>query len=209
MHPPVFKTLLIQQQQQQQLLLLLLLLLHSFNGLFSRTTSVSRYQKGKTNLDLNEARDDGVLRRQWHQLDHVQTICTLLQTDSYTDAPSFNFYRPDALPDAQPAVSEHWRHYMTFQDLADISISRLRTWNYSLEMKTFRNWSQVKTALKMRPWETLVSRPQHWQPPVDELLGVCMTARVCLEAGNQFCFCVFSFFVLKIDILLATVRNIC
>jgi len=37
------------------------LLLHPFNGLFSRTTWVSRYQKGKTSLDLNEARDDGVL----------------------------------------------------------------------------------------------------------------------------------------------------
>ena len=33
----------------------------SFNGLFSRTTWVSRYQKGKTSLHLNEARDDGVL----------------------------------------------------------------------------------------------------------------------------------------------------
>jgi len=41
-----------------------------FNGVFSRTTSVSRYQKNKTSLDLNEARDDGVLGQQWHQLDH-------------------------------------------------------------------------------------------------------------------------------------------
>ena len=39
----------------------LLLLLHPINGLFSRATWVSRYQKGKTSLDLNEARDDGVL----------------------------------------------------------------------------------------------------------------------------------------------------
>jgi len=38
-------------------------LLQPFNGLFSRTTWVSRYQKGKTHLDLNEARDDGVLSR--------------------------------------------------------------------------------------------------------------------------------------------------
>jgi len=30
-------------------------------ALFSRTTWVSRYKKGKTNLDLNETRDDGVL----------------------------------------------------------------------------------------------------------------------------------------------------
>ena len=32
-----------------------------FNGLFSRTTWVSRHHKGKTSLDLHEARDDGIL----------------------------------------------------------------------------------------------------------------------------------------------------
>jgi len=32
-----------------------------FNGLFSRTTWVSRYQKGKTNLDFTGARDS-----EWH-----------------------------------------------------------------------------------------------------------------------------------------------
>jgi len=37
-----------------------LLQLYLFNGLFSRTTWVSRYKKGKKSLDLNEARDDGV-----------------------------------------------------------------------------------------------------------------------------------------------------
>ena len=41
-------------------------LLHPFNGLFSRTTWVSRYQKVKTSLDLNEARDDGPL--------HITTV---------------------------------------------------------------------------------------------------------------------------------------
>jgi len=30
---------------------------HPFNGPFSETTQVSRYQKGKTNLDFTEARD--------------------------------------------------------------------------------------------------------------------------------------------------------
>jgi len=46
------------------LLILLIILLHPFNSLFSRTTWVSRYQKSKTSLDLNEARDDGV----WYTL---------------------------------------------------------------------------------------------------------------------------------------------
>jgi len=49
------------------------------DGLFSRTTWASRYQKGKTSLDLNEARDGGVWRWWWHQLDHMQTICTSLR----------------------------------------------------------------------------------------------------------------------------------
>jgi len=48
----------VSTEQQQQLLLLLL---HPFNSLFCRTTWESQYQKGQTNLDLNEAKDDGVL----------------------------------------------------------------------------------------------------------------------------------------------------
>ena len=38
---------------------------HPFNGPFSGTTRVRRYQKGKTNLDFTEARDS---EWQWHQL---------------------------------------------------------------------------------------------------------------------------------------------
>ena len=34
--------------------------LHPFNGLFSRTTWVSRYQKGKTSLDLHEQEMMGI-----------------------------------------------------------------------------------------------------------------------------------------------------
>ena len=37
------------------------LLLHAFKSLFSRTSWVSQYQKGKTSLDLNKIRDDAVL----------------------------------------------------------------------------------------------------------------------------------------------------
>ena len=43
---------------------------------------------------------------EWHQLDHMQTICTSLQTDNHTNTSSLNVYRPDALPDAQPTVSK-------------------------------------------------------------------------------------------------------
>jgi len=70
---------------------LILLLQHSFNGLLSRTTWVSQYQKCKTSLDLDEARGVGVLGWHWHQLDHMQTICTLLLTDNHTNTSSLFF----------------------------------------------------------------------------------------------------------------------
>jgi len=75
---------------------------HLFNGPFSGTTQVSWYQKGKTNLDFTEARDS---EWQWHQLGHMQ-VCTSLQTTTPTPQHSV-FYRPDALPAAQPTASKH------------------------------------------------------------------------------------------------------
>jgi len=43
---------------------------HPFNGPLSGTTRVSRYQKGKTNLDFIEARDS---EWQWHQWQPAKT----------------------------------------------------------------------------------------------------------------------------------------
>jgi len=77
--------------------------LQAFNGRLSGTTQVSRYQKGKTNLDCTEARDSDW---QWHQLSHMQ-VCTSLQTENHTSTPPLSFYRPDALPATQPTASKH------------------------------------------------------------------------------------------------------
>jgi len=60
---------------------------HRFNGPLFRTTRVSRYQKGKTNLEFSEARDS---EWQWHQLGHMQ-VCTSLQTDNHASTPSLSF----------------------------------------------------------------------------------------------------------------------
>ena len=69
---------------------------HPFNGPLSGTTRVSRYQKGETNLDFTEARDS---EWQWHQLNNMP-------------APHHSvFYRPDALPAAQPTASKHFFHF--------------------------------------------------------------------------------------------------
>ena len=59
-----------------------------FNSLFSRTTWVSRYQKGKTNLDFTGAIDS---EWQWHQLGHMQ-VCTSLQTDNHAITPPLSFF---------------------------------------------------------------------------------------------------------------------
>ena len=79
---------------------------HTFNGPFSRTIRVGRYQKGKTNLDFTEARDS---EWQWHQLGLCKSAPRSKQIT--TPAPHHSvFYRPDALPAAQPTASKHWRH---------------------------------------------------------------------------------------------------
>jgi len=45
---------------------------------------------------------------QWHQLDHMQIICTSLQTDNHASTSPLIFYRPDALPATQSTASKHW-----------------------------------------------------------------------------------------------------
>ena len=54
---------------------------HPFNGPLSRSTRVSRYKKGETNLDFTGTRDS---EWQWHQLGHMQ-VCTSLQTDNHAN----------------------------------------------------------------------------------------------------------------------------
>jgi len=63
---------------------------------------VSRYQKGKTNLDFAEARDS---EWQWHQLGNMQ-VCTSLWTDNHTSTPPLFFTgRMPFLPPSQQRQS--------------------------------------------------------------------------------------------------------
>ena len=61
---------------------------------------MSRYQKGKTNLDFTEARHS---EWQWHQLGHMQ-VCTLLQTDYHASTPPLNFLQA-GYPSRRPTNS--------------------------------------------------------------------------------------------------------
>ena len=95
--------------KQPETNILQLVLLHPFNGIFSRTTWVSGTRKVKP-VWLNEARDDGI----WGCSGISWAICKQSKprsTQIATPTPRHPiFYRPGALPDAQPTVSKHWRH---------------------------------------------------------------------------------------------------
>jgi len=70
------------------------------NGPLSGTARVSRYQKGKTNLDFTEPRDS---EWQWHQLGHMQ-VCTSLQTDNHASIPALSFLQAGC-PSCRPTNS--------------------------------------------------------------------------------------------------------
>jgi len=69
---------------------------------FSRTTRVSRNQKGKTNLDFTEARDS---EWQWHQLGHMQ-VCTSLQTDNHASTSPLSSCHPTNSVKALKAINQ-------------------------------------------------------------------------------------------------------
>jgi len=73
---------------------------HPFNGPFSGTTRVSQYQKGNTNLDFTEETVNG------SGISWAKSAPYSRQTT--TPAPHHSsFYRPDALPAAQPTAPKH------------------------------------------------------------------------------------------------------
>jgi len=72
----------------------------------TRTHAARMFNGPLSNLDFTEARDS---EWQWHQLGHMQTIYTSLKTDNHASTPPLVFYRPDALPAAQPTVSKQWQ----------------------------------------------------------------------------------------------------
>jgi len=74
-------------------------------AVFSRRTWVSQHQKCKPFWILLEQE---MMGWQWHQLYHMEIICTLLQTDNHASTSPLSFYMTDALPAAQPTVSKHW-----------------------------------------------------------------------------------------------------
>jgi len=74
---------------------------------FPRTSWVSRYQKGRPFYWILLEQEMVGWLWQWRQLDHMQIICTSLQTDNHDITSLFCFYSPDALPATHPTASKH------------------------------------------------------------------------------------------------------
>ena len=74
----------------------------------SAGTRIGKTKKVKTNLDLLEQETVSVSGICW-------AICkSAPHADNHTNIPPLSFfYRPDALPDAQPTASKHWRQRLT------------------------------------------------------------------------------------------------
>ena len=73
---------------------------HPFNSALSGTTQVSQYQKGKTNLKQETVSGSGISWAMCKSAPHSRQITTPASHHSV-------FYRPDALPAAQPTASKH------------------------------------------------------------------------------------------------------
>ena len=113
---------------------------HTFSGPFSRTTRVSRYQKGKINLDFTEARDS---EWQWHRLGHMQ-VCTLLQTDNHTSTPPLSFLQAGC-PSCRPtnsvkALKAHITHCTHSSELPLAGPSMTLVWHGFASSGWFFQW---------------------------------------------------------------------
>jgi len=89
----------------------------NFTGRHTHTRLMSRYQKGKTNLDFTGARDSGW---QWNLLGRMQ-VCTLHQTDNHASTPPLSFLQAGC-PSCRPTNS--------VKALADSAIINLSSFGY-------------------------------------------------------------------------------
>jgi len=98
---------------------------HPFNGPLSRTIRVSRYQKRKPIwilLKQETVSGSGIC---W-------AICKSAPRSRQITMPTPHhsvFYRPDALPAAQPTASKHWRQYTLKSNITKSKWSKLRQKN--------------------------------------------------------------------------------
>jgi len=75
---------------------------------------------------------------QWHQLDHMQIICTLLQTDNHASTSSLNFYRSEALPNTEPTMSNTEGKEQKNKNIAIYKVGQKAHFQYTTSMQAFK-----------------------------------------------------------------------
>jgi len=103
---------------------------------------VSRYQKGKANLDFTEARDSVW---QWHQLGHMQ-VCTSLQADNHASTTPLSFLQagcPSCRPTNSVKALKAHTHARTHARAHAHTHTQL--FNGPLSSTTRVGWNNIKT----------------------------------------------------------------
>ena len=115
---------------------------HPFNGPLSGTARVSRYQKGKTNLDFTEARDS---EWQWHPLGHMQ-VCTSLQSDNHASTPPLKFLQagcPSCCPtNSIRALMAHY-YYCSYFHFSGLFLCWPHVWLYGYVYGYAEHWGSL------------------------------------------------------------------
>ena len=93
---------------------------------------MSWYQKGKTNLDFDEARDS---EWQWHLLGRMQ-VCTSLQTDNHASTPPHCFLQarcPSCRPtNSVKALNARCHYHSWLKDGVQDVVTHV-TWNFLIQ----------------------------------------------------------------------------
>jgi len=139
-----------------------LLLLHLFNGLFSGSTWVSQHQKCNPFWILMKQE---MMGWQWHQLDHMQSICTCFRQITMP-VPHHSILRPDAPPTTQPIASTHWRHQ---HQRKHVCVEFCSHYKHSSRIPFFRHYQVTLTVEQTSSQSKILNRWQsHPQWPTNQ-----------------------------------------
>ena len=145
------------------------------NGPSSGTTWVTRYQKGKTNLNFTEARDS---EWQWHQLGHMQ-VSTSLQTENYASTPplALPLHTNPYLNQIRRAWAKHTWVHQTSYECKDHRISVINTCicQYFLAFFNRLHHCHTTTAFSRTLMVHLLMLPTHRNPA--PLAVYCVSGR--------------------------------
>jgi len=106
---------------------------------------------------------------QWHQLNHVHAICTLLQKITMLAPHQSDFYGPDALPYTQPTASKH-------------CASRYQKYKSLWILLKHRWWGD--SGISLITWKSFA---HCFRQPCHHVITSFFTGRVFLLPSNQQC----------------------